>query len=73
MTVAYNQWTEFGAFPSFMKKVENVEAEDDNKLNFKAQIFWSPPRLGGARSSSRYPMSGSSGVRRARRATSTAR
>ena len=39
--VAYNQWTEFGEFPSFMKKVENVEAQEENKLNFKAQIFWS--------------------------------
>ena len=39
--VAYNQWTEFGAFPSFMKKVENVEAQEDNKLKFKAQIFLS--------------------------------
>ena len=39
--VAYNQWTEFGAFPSFMKKVENVEAQDDNKITFKAQIFLS--------------------------------
>jgi uncharacterized membrane protein len=39
--VAYNQWTEFGAFPSFMKKVESAEAQDDNKINFKAQIFLS--------------------------------
>ena len=39
--VAYNQWTEFGAFPSFMKKVEEVEAEEDEKLRFKAQIFLS--------------------------------
>jgi len=39
--VAYNQWTEFGAFPSFMKKVENAEATDENKINFKAQIFLS--------------------------------
>jgi uncharacterized membrane protein len=39
--VAYNQWTEFGAFPSFMKKVENAEATEDNKINFKAQIFLS--------------------------------
>ena len=39
--VAYNQWTEFGAFPSFMKKVEKVEAQDDNKLAWKAQIVWS--------------------------------
>ena len=41
LRVAYNQWTEFGAFPSFMKKVESVESPDDNKLVFKAQIFWS--------------------------------
>jgi len=39
--VAYNQWTEFGEFPSFMKKVENVEAPEDNKLVWKAQIFLS--------------------------------
>jgi uncharacterized membrane protein len=39
--VAYNAWTEFGEFPSFMKKVENVEAEEDTKLEWKAQIFWS--------------------------------
>lgn len=39
--VAYNQWTQFGDFPSFMKKVEKVEAEEDNKLAFKAQIVWS--------------------------------
>jgi uncharacterized membrane protein len=41
LRVAYNQWTEFGAFPSFMKKVESVESPEDNKLVFKAQIFWS--------------------------------
>jgi uncharacterized membrane protein len=41
LKVAYNQWTEFGSFPSFMKKVESVEAPDDNKLEFKAQIFLS--------------------------------
>jgi len=39
--VAYNQWTQFGEFPSFMKKVESVEAAEDNKLNWKAQVFWS--------------------------------
>jgi len=39
--VAYNAWTEFDAFPSFMKKVENVEAEEEAKLEWKAQIFWS--------------------------------
>ena len=41
ISVAYNQWTEFGEFPSFMKKVENVDAEEENKLKFKAQIFLS--------------------------------
>jgi uncharacterized membrane protein len=39
--VAYNQWTEFGSFPSMMKKVENVEAPEDTRLTWKAQIFWS--------------------------------
>ena len=39
--VAYNQWTEFGGFPSFMKKVENVETDEDEKLEWKAQIVWS--------------------------------
>jgi len=41
LRVAYNQWTEFGSFPSFMKKVENVESPEDNKIVFKAQIFLS--------------------------------
>ncbi|MGW9477914.1 SRPBCC family protein [Saccharomonospora azurea] len=39
--VAYDQWTRFTDFPSFMKKVENVEQESDEKLNWKAQILWS--------------------------------
>lgn len=39
--VAYNQWTEFREFPSFMKKVENVEQESDEKLQWRAQILWS--------------------------------
>src|SRR5918994_7110031 len=42
LKVAYNQWTEFGAFPSFMKKVESVQMEDDEtKTKWKAQIFLS--------------------------------
>ncbi|MGH3089472.1 MAG: SRPBCC family protein, partial [Rubrobacteraceae bacterium] len=41
VNVAYNQWTEFADFPSFMKKVESVEAQDETKLAFKAQIFLS--------------------------------
>ncbi|MEH1099669.1 SRPBCC family protein [Micromonospora sp. CPCC 205561] len=39
--VAYDQWTEFGDFPSFMKKVESVDTESDEKLTWKAQVFWS--------------------------------
>ncbi|HEY2550602.1 MAG TPA: SRPBCC family protein [Streptosporangiaceae bacterium] len=41
VTLAYNQWTQFADFPSFMKKVENVEQEEDQTLSWKAQIFWS--------------------------------
>lgn len=39
--MAYNQWTEFADFPSFMKKVESVEQEEDQKLSWKAQVLWS--------------------------------
>ncbi|HEX5534434.1 MAG TPA: SRPBCC family protein [Actinomycetales bacterium] len=39
--VAYRQWTQFEDFPSFMKKVENVKQEEDQVLDWKAQIFWS--------------------------------
>jgi uncharacterized membrane protein len=39
--VAYDQWTRFTEFPSFMKKVESVEQPEDTKLSWKAQILWS--------------------------------
>ena len=39
--VAYEQWTQFEEFPSFMKKVEAVSQEEDDVLTWKAQIFWS--------------------------------
>jgi uncharacterized membrane protein len=39
--LAYNQWTQFRDFPTFMKKVENIEQADEQKLNWKAQVFWS--------------------------------
>jgi uncharacterized membrane protein len=41
--VAYNQWTSYDQFPSFMKKVEHVDEQDDEEptLNWKAQVFWS--------------------------------
>jgi len=41
VSVAYNQWTEFDTFPTFMKKVESAEAESEEKITFKAQIFLS--------------------------------
>jgi uncharacterized membrane protein len=39
--LAYRQWTEFGEFSKFMKKVENVEQVSDEKVKWKAQVFWS--------------------------------
>ena len=39
--VVYDQWTQFSDFPTFMKKVESVQQEEDQKLNWKAQVFWS--------------------------------
>lgn len=41
VSFVYDQWTTFGAFPSFMKKVENVDAVEDQRLKWKAQIWWS--------------------------------
>jgi uncharacterized membrane protein len=41
VSVAYNQWTQFEDFPTFMKKVENVQQESETELNWKAQVFWS--------------------------------
>jgi uncharacterized membrane protein len=37
----YNQWTQFEDFPTFMKKVEDVEQESETETNWKAQIFLS--------------------------------
>jgi uncharacterized membrane protein len=39
--VAYRAWTQFEEFPSFMKKVENVEQQEEQTVEWKAQIFWS--------------------------------
>lgn len=39
--IAYDQWTQFSQFPSFMKKVNSVEQAQDEKVNWKAQVFWS--------------------------------
>lgn len=39
--VAYNQWTQFQDWSGFMKKVEGVEQKSEEKMGFKAQVFWS--------------------------------
>ncbi|BCJ70116.1 polyketide cyclase [Polymorphospora rubra] len=39
--VAYNQWTQYEDFSGFMKKVENVDRNGDEKTTWKAQVFWS--------------------------------
>ena len=39
--LVYDAWTRFSEFPRFMKKVENVDQTSDEKLTWKAQIFWS--------------------------------
>src|ERR1700712_6043318 len=41
LRLAYDQWTPFADFPSFMKKVENVDQSSDEKVTWKAQVFWS--------------------------------
>lgn len=41
LRVAYDQWTQFADFPSFMKKVETVEQAEDEKVNWTAKVFWS--------------------------------
>ncbi|GII34371.1 hypothetical protein Pmi06nite_78130 [Planotetraspora mira] len=41
LRVVYDQWTQFEDFPSFMKKVETVEQKSDEKLGWKAQVWWS--------------------------------
>jgi hypothetical protein len=44
VSVAYNAWTEFQEWSGFMKKVDNIDQEEDTKVNFKAQVFWSHRR-----------------------------
>jgi uncharacterized membrane protein len=41
LDLTYNVWTQFQEFPKFMKKVETVSQEEEAKLNWKAQVFWS--------------------------------
>ncbi|MFI0353946.1 SRPBCC family protein [Actinomadura sp. 9N407] len=42
--LVYDQWTRFQDFPSFMKKVVSVDQIADEKLNWKAKVFWSSRR-----------------------------
>ncbi|WP_081292917.1 SRPBCC family protein [Mycobacterium colombiense] len=39
--LVYDQWTQFADFPKYMKKLEQVEQKSDEKLRWKAQVFWS--------------------------------
>jgi len=39
---AYNQWTQFEEFPSFMKDVEEVRQIDDTHLHWRANIAGKP-------------------------------
>ncbi|MFC5744138.1 SRPBCC family protein [Actinomadura rugatobispora] len=39
--LVYDQWTRFQDYPQFMKKVVSVDQAADEKLNWKAKIFWS--------------------------------
>jgi hypothetical protein len=41
LRTTYDTWTQFADFPSFMKKVESVNQESDEKTNWKAKVFWS--------------------------------
>ncbi|MBB3661633.1 putative membrane protein [Prauserella sediminis] len=41
LRVAYNQWTTFEDYPSFTRKVEKVEQESDEKIQWRTQIFFS--------------------------------
>jgi uncharacterized membrane protein len=42
VSLVYNQWTQWSDFPTFMKKVENVDQpEEHEKTTWKAQVFWS--------------------------------
>jgi uncharacterized membrane protein len=38
VSVAYNQWTQFEEFPSFMEGVESVRQLDDTHLHWVAEI-----------------------------------
>jgi uncharacterized membrane protein len=39
--VAYNQWTQFQDFPKFTRRIETVEQKSDEKVTWKAGIYFS--------------------------------
>src|SRR5690242_6795267 len=41
LDLVYRQWTEYAQFPRFMKKVEQADQTADEKVQWKAQVFWS--------------------------------
>jgi uncharacterized membrane protein len=41
LRTTYDLWTRFTDFPTFMKKVESVTQPEDEKTQWKAQVFWS--------------------------------
>ena len=41
LELTYNVWTQFQDYPTFMKKVETANQEEDTKLSWKAQVFLS--------------------------------
>lgn len=41
VSAAYDQWTRFTDFPTFMKKVQDVEQVSDTEVTWKARIFFS--------------------------------
>jgi uncharacterized membrane protein len=48
--VVYNQWTQFQDYSGFMKKVHHAELDEEDqevKVDFKAQVFWSHRRWTG--------------------------
>ncbi|MDT0548749.1 MULTISPECIES: SRPBCC family protein [Streptomyces] len=41
VSLTYDLWTQFEDFPSYMKKVEDVQQESETEMEWKAQVFWS--------------------------------
>lgn len=40
--LVYDAWTQYDQWPSFMKKLENAELDDEEgEVSFKGQVFWS--------------------------------